>query len=228
MGPCSKWIVVSSFVLVAACQAEDSSAPQDPKLEEAAAEHGIPVQVLEAAGTPRTVDLGDTAAALSDCALETGTAGEDFADWTPALDCLAEVQGEIDVHLNGYGGVQAKANEISWDDDEVTPTFPIKKSVEGTANCASGSFCFYDGSSYNGKRLSFRYTVGSARFSTYGMRDKISSWHNHSGALRRVYNEHLRGWDDYILWVMWGTSGAPTRSSYVGSSDTNKADYFGR
>lgn len=230
MGPCSKWIALSFVVVATACQAEDSTrSTPDPRIEEAAVEHGIPVPVLEAAAVVPGLDPRDTASALATCARGVGAAGEDFADWTPALDCMADLQDEIDVHLNGFGGVQARANEISWDDDEVTLTFPIlKDSTEGTANCASGSFCFYDGSSYNGKRLSFRYTVGSARFSTYGMRDKVSSWHNHSGALRRIYNEHWRGWDDYILWVMWGSPGAPTRSSYVGSSNTNKADYFGR
>lgn len=231
MGPCSKWLALASFVVVGVgCQAEDSTSPtMDPRLEEAAAEHGVPVQVLEAVGLARDLDPVGTASALATCGREVGAFGEDFADWTPALDCLQELQDEIDVHLNDFGGAQARVNEIAWDDGDVTLAFPIiKDSSEGTANCASGSFCFYDGSSYNGKRLSFRYTVGSARFSTYGMRDKVSSWHNHSGALRRVYNEHWRGWDDYTLWVMWGTPGAPTRSSYVGSSNTNKADYFTR
>lgn len=227
----SRWFSLVCAIALAGCQAgPDGSAPApDVETAEAAATHGVPVDVLEAAGLPRELDARHTASVLADCAVAEGVAGDDFASWTPALDCLAAVDLEIAETIHGFGGERISANEIAWADDGPILLVPVKDHAEGTANCPSGYFCFYQYTSYGGKRLAYKASSTYSWFGNYGMQDKISSWHNNSTGVRRlIYNRKWAGLDDLNLWTLWGSPGAPTRDAAVDASDDNRADYFSR
>jgi len=97
------------------------------------------------------------------------------ATWTPALAQPdrpgGDVQAKIDAHLRDYpGGVQTGPTEISYLNGRFVMTFVPTgvgtDSTDGTADCPSGWFCFYDS-------INFGYPRG--KLSDCGWQD-LAAW----------------------------------------------------
>ncbi|MGW0775907.1 peptidase inhibitor family I36 protein [Streptomyces sp. NPDC002835] len=144
---------------------------------------------------------------------------------------VAGLQKQIDEQLEiTPGGEQIGVNQVAWRDGKTIMTFPLpgeKKAravgepvtTLGTANCSYTWTCLYEHASYEGRRLTWQDCAFN-NLSTWGFNDKASSWHNNqtSGTVTRVYNWTGSSWSQ--IW----SSTAPSRDSYVGSSDNDKAD----
>ncbi|WP_257002254.1 peptidase inhibitor family I36 protein [Streptomyces sp. WZ.A104] len=143
---------------------------------------------------------------------------------------VADLQKQIDEQMAiTPGGKQIGVNQVSWRDGKAIMTFPLPGEKQaravgesvgtlGTANCSYLWTCLYEHSNFDGRRLTWS-DCAFHDLSTWGFNDKTSSWHNNQsrGTVTRVYN-----WTG--SWTQLWASSAPAQSSYVGSSNNDKAD----
>lgn len=128
---------------------------------------------------------------------------------------------------------QVDQRSISWSNGTVMLVLPdvnasADEAVAGfdpttaaaVKGCPSGWYCVYEDAGWGGRRLQFSLCQRND-LSDYGFRDKTSSWVNNGPHRVQVKNDlSLR--PDEVLWTMASKS----KSSYVGDSDNNKADFF--
>ncbi len=128
------------------------------------------------------------------------------------------------------GGEQIGVNQVAWRDGKSVMTFPLPgekqaRAVDeavgtlGTANCSYEYTCLYEHDDYDGRRLSWADCF-FVNLADHNFNDKASSWHNNqtSGTRTNVYN-----WTGSAFSQIW-TSVAPSRDTYVGAADNDKAD----
>ncbi|MEV6247888.1 peptidase inhibitor family I36 protein [Streptomyces sp. NPDC051742] len=144
---------------------------------------------------------------------------------------VAELQRQIDRQMAVTpGGEQIGVNQVAWRGGKAVMTFPLPgekqaRAVDepvgtlGTANCSYLWTCLYEHDNYDGRRLTWS-DCAFVNLSSWDFIDKTSSWHNNqsSGTVTRVYNWTGSSWSQ--LWA----STAPSRSSYVGNTNNDKAD----
>jgi Peptidase inhibitor family I36 len=134
------------------------------------------------------------------------------------------------------GGVLINENQIAWDDGKVVLTIPNGRQPQpeeeqqnllgSVYGCPSGWFCFYEHINFNtgtsGRRLQFSLcsTGGVAQYlRDYGFENKTSSW---------VVNRSLNfvNVNDFGTGSNLWNGRAYSRSSWVGSTANDKADWF--
>ncbi|MEU6919217.1 peptidase inhibitor family I36 protein [Streptomyces olindensis] len=144
---------------------------------------------------------------------------------------VAALQKQIDRQMAFTpGGEQIGVNQVAWRGGKTIMTFPLPgekqaRAVDepvgtlGTANCSYTWTCLYEHDDYDGRRLTWQDCAFN-NLADYDFNDKASSWHNNQtrGTVTRVYNWTSSGWSQ--IW----SSTAPSRSSYVGNADNDKAD----
>jgi hypothetical protein len=144
---------------------------------------------------------------------------------------VAGLQKQIDEQMAlTPGGKQIGVNQVAWRDGKAVMTFPLPgekqaRAVDepvgtlGSANCSYTWTCLYEHANYDGRRLTWS-DCGFVNLSSWNFIDKTSSWHNNqtSGTVTKVYNWTGSSWSQ--LW----SSTAPSKDSYVGSADNDKAD----
>lgn len=143
-----------------------------------------------------------------------------------------QLQEQIDAQLVlAPAGVLISQNEIAWNDGEVVMTFPMEgmsgartsfpaappAAVKG---CPSNRFCFYRHRNYKGRMLKFRDCKRQS-LADYGFGNETSSWVNNT-SYRKVDVYDAGPSPDKRLW----RETAHSKSSWVGSSANDKADYF--
>jgi hypothetical protein len=132
------------------------------------------------------------------------------------------------------GGVRV-GNKVFYEDGRVVLEFsPTDEDVvarqagDGWKKCPSRWYCLFQHVDWNWNEAEGRYVGRMLRFSdpgrqdldTYGFRDQTSSWVNKTSSRVAVVNiRRLR--PDQRLWC----SPPDSRSSWVGASDNDKADY---
>lgn len=75
------------------------------------------------------------------------------------------VQERVDEVIDEYGGEQTAWNEVTWEDGDIvltlapetTTTVSLRATVTATAadDCASGKYCVYSKTNYNGDKISY-------------------------------------------------------------------------
>lgn len=121
---------------------------------------------------------------------------------------------------------QVDKHTLSWEGGKVLMVLPGPDEGAETRmsatwhGCPSGWYCVYQHANWGGARLQFSDCTRND-LSTYGFRDKTSSWVN-NGPLRVQVKNDLSFRPDPVLWTMNPNSA----SSYVGDSQNDKADYF--
>jgi hypothetical protein len=162
----------------------------------------------------------------------------------PAASRSDTLQSTINTFLAAHPqGTQISPNAVSFDHGNVVEVFtnrhghttdpeasPDTTYVHG---CPEGTivhwYCFYEFKNYNKdapikhpRRLQFKDCGGTQYFSNYGFRNEASSWVNPTYHTIRAYDYYAGGDGGGRLW----TEGPHSRSSYVGNSKNNRADYF--
>lgn len=149
-------------------------------------------------------------------------AGAAPASAAPADPGSGTVQAQIDRQLRlTPDGTQISANQIAWRDGTVIMTFPSDDiAVQGTADCPAGWFCFWADAGFEGRRLQFS-DCGQQDLGDWAFRNKTSSWQNTTGSRVEVWQY------DLINDKLW-TEQPRSSSSWVGSANNDRADYFKR
>jgi len=138
---------------------------------------------------------------------------------------------QIDDHSIGWDGGKVVlvlpedgAGELSAEDhgSEPAPVVGSSQAVSSFAvhGCPSGWYCVYQDANWGGRRLQFS-DCSRNDLSSFGFRDKTSSWVNNGSHRVQVKND-LTARPDPVLWTM----PPQLSSSYVGNANNDKADYF--
>lgn len=111
-----------------------------------------------------------------------------------AIGQEGDMQQRVEDLLAQYpGGEQTNWNEVNWQDGEVIMTLvPDDLSVAPlAATCTTGRFCAYDGSNYNGNRISF--TTCTSQHSVAQLVGPVRSMYNarSSGTIRAYAGSSL-------------------------------------
>ena len=157
--------------------------------------------------------------------------------------------GNVDASIKKFlrenpTAVRVSPYQVSWSDGALmtwadprtgsVPTDPVNRvdlrgggeeiSTLDVEGCPSGAFttnkyCFYEHSSWGGRMLQFA-DCGSTQFlNNYGFTNQTSSWVNTTSNTVNVWST------DKTTGYLWSEA-ANSKSSYVGSTNNDRADYF--
>lgn len=133
----------------------------------------------------------------------------------------ADVQQQVDRVLSGHQGARQTGPGTVTFSNGVVLTIPAAGTLAG--QCASGAYCFFQYTSYGGRKLTFNDcgATGLWQYLTdYGFGNKTSSWQNRSANTVLVYNQATT--PPTTLW----TENPGAESTNVGTAKDNKADAF--
>ncbi|GAA1870190.1 hypothetical protein [Myceligenerans crystallogenes] len=137
----------------------------------------------------------------------------------------AELQSDIDSILRKHpGGQQISVNEVAWEDGDVVLTLPLPGqrtasalAAAGTRDCPYLHTCLYDDIDWGYPRLALYSCEYIEDLGDYGFDNITTSYHNNQSG-----NAATRVWDYDEGPGLW-TSFAPSSSSYVGATKTDRA-----
>ena len=147
------------------------------------------------------------------------------------------IQDQINQVIAAHGGTQISPNQVAWNDGAVILTIPSSQAATPTpspkaqaaavapairSNCptSGGWFCFFQDINYGGRMLQFRDCF-TQYFANYGFAGQASSWDNPSNERNLNVFSSAPPYSFY-LWSETHNS----RSSWVGSANNDRADYF--